>query len=418
MKFFKLMMIAFLAMLGLNSCSNDSTPPLDFIEVDYSKDLVGTWTYIAENGQAEAMVIKEDGSFAVTGIAKGGYLYEEKGTIKVENNKVSLVFEGDSEVFKGRLELVVGKSMSIVFNEENDIRLTYDYCKEDLSDEVIGMWVCTYVPWMDADMAINVYQADGKAFFTGFAVGSANGYDANIETTYKVIGNLMFQSNPWKWDGAPEYLAFRLNYSPNGSEYGDVLTNTNLMPFGDEAFESTASMIRIKQNLNLVNRTYDYISAYVSNAKGTDEDFTIMGHTFNMSKIEASNLDMMFRSILSCIELNENSFKYKLRLNGNEREMNDPISVEGNKVVVDMSATNPACRKVEMYMFQDADDCQLHIYMPTKSFINYFANLLIPTLVSEGKLDTSNADAVEKVFADMESRIESINVSLVYKARK
>ena len=154
-------MIAFLAMLGLNSCSNDSTPPLDFIEVDHSKDLVGTWTYIAENGQSEAMVIKEDGSFAVTGIAKGGYLYEEKGTIKVENNKVSLVFEGDSEVFKGRLELVVGKSMSIVFNEENDIRLTYDYCKEDLSDEVIGMWVCSYVPWMDADMAINVYQADG-----------------------------------------------------------------------------------------------------------------------------------------------------------------------------------------------------------------------------------------------------------------
>ena len=412
------MMIAFLAMLGLNSCSNDSTPPLDFIEVDYSKDLVGTWTYIAENGQAEAMVIKEDGSFAVTGIAKGGYLYEEKGTIKVVNNKVSLVFEGDSEVFKGRLELVVGKSMSIVFNEENDIRLTYDYCKEDLSDEVIGMWVCTYVPWMDADMAINVYQADGKAFFTGFAVGSANGYDANIETTYKVIGNLMFQSNPWKWDGAPEYLAFRLNYSPNGSEYGDVLTNTNLMPFGDEAFESTASMIRIKQNLNLVNRTYDYISAYVSNAKGTDEDFTIMGHTFNIAKMEAANLDMMFRSILSCIELNENSFKYKLRLNGNEREMNDPISVEGNKVVVDMSATNPACRKVEMYMFQDADDCQLHIYMPTKSCINYFANLLIPTLVSEGKLDTSDTAAVEKIFADMESRIESINVSLIYKARK
>jgi hypothetical protein len=69
-------------------------------------------------------------------------------------------------------------------------------------------------------------------------------------------------------------------------------------------------------------------------------------------------------------------------------------------------------------MFQDADDCQLHIYMPTKSFINYFANLLIPTLVSEGNLDTSNADAVEKVFADMESRVESINASFVFKARK
>ena len=68
-------------------------------------------------------------------------------------------------------------------------------------------------------------------------------------------------------------------------------------------------------------------------------------------------------------------------------------------------------------MFQDANDNQLHIYMPTKSFINYFANLQIPTLVQEGKLDTTDAAAVAKVFADMEARIESINVSLVYKAR-
>jgi hypothetical protein len=71
-----------------------------------------------------------------------------------------------------------------------------------------------------------------------------------------------------------------------------------------------------------------------------------------------------------------------------------------------------------MYMFQDADDSQLHIYMPTKSFINYFANLQIPTLKAEGKLDTNDAAAVEKVFADMEARIESINVSLILKARK
>lgn len=392
-------------------------PPLDFIEVDHSKDLVGTWTYISDEGLAEAMEIKDDGSFSVTGIMKGGYLYEEKGVIKVVNNKVSLAYDS-GDVFNGRLELVAGKSMSIVLNEENDIRLTYDYCKEDLSDEIVGMWVCTYVPWMDADMAINMYQTDGKAFFTGFVVGSDNGYDANIETTYKVIGNLMFQSNPWNWDGAPQYLVFRLNYSPNGSEYGDVLTNTNITALGDESFETTASMIRVKQELNLNGRTYDYISAYVSNANGKDEDFTILGNTFNISEIDSINLDMMFRSVLSCIELKDNTIKFTFNNDGKESVFNDPISVEGNKVIVDMSAENSAYRKVEMYMFQDANDNQLHIYMPTKSFINYFANLQIPTLVAEGKLDTSDTAAVEKVFADMESRIESINVSFVMKARK
>ena len=409
MKFFKLMMIAFLAMLGLNSCSNDSTPPLDFIEVDHSKDLVGTWTYV-EGEQAEVIEIKEDGSFNITGVMIHGALYEEKGTIKVVNNKVSLVFEGDSEVFEGRLELVAGKSMSIVLNEENDIRLTYDYCNVDLSDEIVGMWVLNN----GQEMRIHSFDEKGNAVFTGWS-DVLDEFSVLEDSEYKVVGDLIFQGFSNDKDSFPKYIASKLIYSPNGTAYGDIMSFKHRLFDGTETIQS---WLRVKQNLNLVNRTYDYISAYVSNAKGTDEDFTIMGHTFNIAKMEANNLDMMFRSILSCIELNENSFKYKLRLNGNEREMNDPISVEGNKVVVDMSATNPACRKVEMYMFQDADDCQLHIYMPTKSFINYFANLLIPTLVSEGKLDTSDAAAVEKVFADMESRIESINVSLVYKARK
>ena len=409
MKFFKLMMIALLAMLGLNSCSNDSTPPLDFIEVDHSKDLVGTWTYV-EGEQAEVIEIKEDGSFNITGVMIHGALYEEKGTIKVVNNKVSLVFEGDDEVFEGRLELVAGKSMSIVLNEENDIRLTYDYCNVDLSDEIVGMWVLNN----GQEMRIHSFDEKGNAVFTGWS-DALDEFSVLEDSEYKVVGDLIFQGFSNDKDSFPKYIASKLIYSPNGTAYGDIMSFKHRLFDGTETIQS---WLRVKQNLNLVNRTYDYISAYVSNAKGTDEDFTIMGHTFNISNIEASNLDMMFRSILSCIELNENSFKYKLRLNGNEREMNDPISVEGNKVVVDMSATNPACRKVEMYMFQDADDCQLHIYMPTKSFINYFANLLIPTLVSEGKLDTSDAAAVEKVFADMESRIESINVSLVYKARK
>ena len=69
-------------------------------------------------------------------------------------------------------------------------------------------------------------------------------------------------------------------------------------------------------------------------------------------------------------------------------------------------------------MFQDVDDCQLHIYMHTDAFINDFANLRIITMLQEGKLDINDATAVAKVFADMEARIESINVSFVMKARK
>ena len=410
MKFFKLMMIALLAMIGLNSCSNDSTPPLDFIEVDYSKDLVGTWTYV-EGEQAEVIEIKEDGSFNITGVMIHGALYEEKGTIKVVNNKVSLVFEGDSEVFEGRLELVAGKSMSIVLNEEYDVRLTYDYCKTDLSDEIVGMWVLNN----GQEMRIHSFDEKGNAVFTGWANPSGEEFSVLEDSKYKVVGDLIFQGFSTDEGATYKYIASKLIYTPDGTAHGDIMSFKHLLFDGTETVQS---WLRVKQELNLNGRTYDYISAYVSNAKGKDEDFTIMGNTFNISEIDSINLDMMFRSVLSCIELNENSFKYTVKFEGQDIVSNDPISVEGNKVIVDMGVEYPGLRKVEMYMFQDADDTQLHIYMPTKSFINYFANLQIPTLVAEGKLDTSDTVAVEKVFADMESRVESINVSLVLKARK
>ena len=96
MKNFKFWAIALVAMVGLNSCSEDCDH--DFIEHDFTNELVGTWTFL--NGDlAEAMVIKADGSFTTTGVMKGGALYEEKGTIKVVNNKVTLAFDGDKETF-------------------------------------------------------------------------------------------------------------------------------------------------------------------------------------------------------------------------------------------------------------------------------------------------------------------------------
>ena len=90
----------------------------------------------------------------------------------------------------------------------------------------------------------------------------------------------------------------------------------------------------------------------------------------------------------------------------------------GNKVTLDFSDVNPACRKVEMHMFQDKDDSQLHMYMHTDAFINYFANVEVATLIAMGEINQTDEAAIAKVFADMEARVESINVSFVMKARK
>ena len=92
MKIFKFLAVALVAMLGFTACDKDCDH--NFIEHDFTQDIVGTWTSL--NGElAEAMVIKEDGSFTTTGVMKGGSMYEEKGTIKVVNNKVTHAFDGD-----------------------------------------------------------------------------------------------------------------------------------------------------------------------------------------------------------------------------------------------------------------------------------------------------------------------------------
>ena len=405
MKIFKLMTIALVAMLGFTACDNDP----EHIYDDHSADLVGTWTCLTEN-YAEALIIKADGTAVSYGVEDGKYWENVKGTVTVKENNITMIFEDDDN-WTGHFDVIPGMAFSLF--EENGERYIYQYCANDLSDEIVGMWVCTYVPWMEADMAINVYQADGKAFFTGFVGDADFDYASNVETTYKVIGDLMFQSNPMSYEGAPKYLAFRMNYSPNGSEYGDVLTNTNIMAFGDETIETTASMIRIRQSLDLTGKVYDYKSAYVTNAKGKDEDFSIMGNIFNIANINAGDFDIILGSTLFCVELNANSIKHKYILNGQDKVFDAPITVDGNKVTLDMSAVNPALRKVEMYMYQDADDSQLHMYMHTDAFINYFANLEVVTLIAEGKINQTDEAAIAKVFADMEARVESINVSFV-----
>ena len=281
------------------------------------------------------------------------------------------------------------------------------------------MWVCTYVPWMDADMAINVYQADGKAFFTGFVGNADFDYASNVETTYKVIGDLMIQTNPMSYEGAPKYLAFRLDYAPNGSEYGDVLTNTNLMLFGDEVIETTASMIRVKQSLDLADQKYDYIKTFVTNVKGEDKDIPFLNTSFNFAKMDGSIIDKFLKSILFNVEFPDaNTINYSFMLEGQNLPMSAPIEVEGNKMTIKMSANDPVFHDVVVYTFQDKDNSQMHMYMPTSSFEKFFANTSVSVMLGYGQLDKNDADAIAAVYQNVADAVESINLSLVMSKTK
>ena len=399
------MAIALVAMLGLNSCSNEQ----NFIDVDHSADLVGTWTCL-EADHAAAYIFNADGTVATTGIDGEAYWEDEKGTYSVVNNKITMEFES-GRIINGSFDIIPGQAISIVGEKG---RHTYQYCKEDLADEVVGMWVCNNVTWMDADMAINVYQADGKALFTGFVGDVADGYAANVETKYKVIGDLMFQSNPMSYEGAPQYIVFRLNYSPNGTELGDVLTNTTLMAFGDEVIELTASMLRIKQYLELPGMKYDYIKTFISNVKGEDKDIEFFNTTFNFAKFDNSILDKFLKSTLFSVHFPDaNTIEYSFLLGGQLTSMQAPIAVDGNKMTIKMSELNAVYRDVDVYTFQDQDNTQMHIYMPTSTFENFLGNMQLNIMAAKGQADLADAAAVKAVFDTIENAIETINVSLV-----
>lgn len=410
MKIFRILAIALVAMLGFTACEKHEC---DFIEVDHSADLVGTWTYLSAN-YAEALVIKADGSVVSTGVEDGEYWDGVKGTIKTVNNKMTLTFE-DGDNYEGRFEMLCGEAFTI-FNEEGDY-MTYRYCANDLSDEIVGTWVRTETPGDENTISIQNFKNDGKAYFTGYLPDF--GFLNNGCTNYKVIGDLMIQELP---QGVNEnvptyYVAGRMTYTPN-STLGDIHTVTGYTYNGEDYTPVTYTWLRIKDSLNFTGKTYDYSSAYVSNAKGIDENFTILGQTFNMANINGVNFDMLFRSELFCSDLSANALTLRFRANGRDIEIIIPITVDGNKITLDLSAENPAYRKVDMYVFQDADDSQLHMYMNTKAFIDYFACMELYYSLSSGRINPTDTAAIEKVFTDMEARVESINASFVFKLRK
>ena len=414
MKIFKLMVVALVAMVGLNSCSEDCDH--DFIEVDYSNALVGTWTLMNE-GFAEAWVVKEDGSVEVTGVLDGEY-YETKGTVKVKNNKMSYKFDNGDQ-FEGILEIIPGKCFSLAYESDYQFedRVTYNYCANDLADEIVGMWVCNDGRVdVKNDMMIQTFNADGSLTYTGYAP-LTGGFTLNGEGTYKVIGDLAFLklSEENLVEGASEYMVKKLNYSPMGTAMGDIITFKGY--YNGE--EMTLSWLRIKQHLDLAGQNYDYIKTFVSNVSGEDKDIPFLNTSFNFAKMDGSIIDKFLKSILFNVEFpNENTINYSFLLEGQNLPMSAPIEVEGNKMTIKMSENDPVFHDVVVYTFQDQDNSQMHMYMPTSSFEKFFANTSVSVMLGYGQIDKNDADAIAGVYQSVADAVHSINLSLVMSKSK
>ena len=397
-----------MAMFGFIACEQHECN-----DYDHSADLVGTWTCLQE-GYAAALVIKADGTALSTGYDGEEFWENVAGSFVVENGMVTMTFE-DGDNFHGHFDIIPGMAFSIYTDEGN--RLTFNYCKEDLSEEVVGMWVCNDgMPGVENDMAIITYSEDGKMTMT--APNSTFIHDdfVNQVSDYKVVGDLVFKLFPKEnfAEGGNPYLVSRVAYTKNGTSLGDVLIEKQHTPTENGVVELTFSFLRIKQYLELPGMKYDYIKTFVSNVKGVDKDVDVMGFTFNFAKMDGVILDKMLKTVLFAVEFPDaNTIRYSCQYNKFSMEMDAPIAVDGNKMTVKMNQRDAAFKDVDLYTFQDQDNTQMHMYMPTHSVVNFFGNMQIAFMSELGQLDKTDAAAVKAVFDNIDAAVESINLSLV-----
>lgn len=398
-----------MAMFGFNSCEQH-----ECLDHDHSADLVGTWTFLSANF-TEALTIKADGTLVSTGVADGAYWEDIAGKIVVEDNNVTLSFV-DGDTFEGHIDIIPGVAFSI-YNEQ-DGRFIFNYCENDLSDEIIGMWVCHDTPAEgESEMMIETFDKNGKSTLTGFLPLEADAEQIlNNQTDYRVVGDLLFITIPADKVGGerPQYVVHKLTYSPDATTTGDIMTFKSTVAVGNEVIEGTSSWLRVKQSLDLAGKKYDYIKTFVSNVKGLDKDVEFMGYTFNFAKMDGVKLDKMLKTLLFNVEFPDaNTIKYSCHYNNEPMSLDAPIVVDGNKMTVKMSTKDAAYKDIDLYTFQDKDNTQMHMYMPTYAFINFFGNMQATIMSQMGDLDLTDAAAVKAVFDSIDNAVETINVSFV-----
>jgi hypothetical protein len=417
MKKIKFMILALVAMCGFSACSEDCDH--NFIEVDYSKDIVGTWT-VLEPEHSAAYIFNADGTLSTTGFDGEEYWEDVKGTYSVVNNKITIKFETGRNI-NGSFDIIPGQSISIVGEKG---RHTYNYCEEDLSDEIVGMWVCNDgLPGVENDMGIKTFTENGKMALTTPTSEFINKDFVNVESDYKVIGNLLFMMLPKQnvAEGKVPYLASQLTYIPNGTSLGDILVETSYVTFNDgDVIYSISSWLRIKQGLDLPGQKYDYIKTFVSNVKGEDKDIEFMGYTFNFAKMDGSGLDKMLKAILFNVEFQSaDTLCYSYQYNNNVETFKAPIEVDGNKMTIKMSKKVPTLKDVVLYTFQDADCSQMHFYMHKTAFVNFYTNMQAMLLAgTDEQFDITDANAVNAIYNTINDAVETINVSLVMSKSK
>ena len=410
MKNFKILLMALVAMCGLNSCSDDCDH--DYIEYDYSKDLVGTWSVIGPD-YVEALVIKDDGTMHCTCV-DGTELSEYTARYEVANNRMKLVW-ADGTIEEGRLDVVRGASFSVIFDDETGEGYYYARCPENLSDKMDGSWLYQ----TDETSEIHSYYADGTTDCRAYYYHLDEQFETLVTGTYQVIGNILFETVTYG-EGMELSFGSRISYVPGGSPFGDVLKSETFTMEGDELIESVESVVRVNPSLDLAGMKYDYKETQVTNVKGEDQEVSFMGFTINFAQMDGSELDKLLRTLLFNIEFPDaETLRYTYHQNNGKETFDAPIEVVDNKITVKMSAKAPTLKDVTFYAFQNVDGNRMHLCMDKVAFVNFHANMQAMLMeATDEQFDIADAEAVNAIYNHIDNAVESIKVSFVMTASK
>lgn len=392
-----------------------------FAKAGVPSQFVGTWTSIS-NGYAEYLSINADGSAVSTGRYEDGTLWiDSKGKVAVLGSIFTWEFD-DGDFAAGQCQVIEGETMTIT-DKRNGKKRIFKYCKDDLSQTVLGMWFISKgaLPNGSPQQLVCNFKDNGKVDITGVVFVNEGNPDGESmlhrEMEYKVYGDLlMVESIAGFADaGKKSYQFCRMSYQEGTTTMGNVIT---LEQYVDSVSKTIlSSMLSVKQYLELENRKYQYNSIYVSNAKGVDQEVDVFGVPINFGKMDGGVLDKLMKSLLMTYEFpTADKVVLSYYVNGQQKSKEMPITVDGNKLVFKMSSLNPALRDIECFAFQDFTNSQLHYYMNKGGVVNFGANILLLQLAKENKIDLNDKDAVDKLFNELGAMIESINMTYVFKA--
>ena len=261
-----------------------------FVDSPFPKSLVGTWTCL-EGNFAEALTIHEDGSLVSTRLEGNNYWEGMEGTFMEEEGTYGIELNGDYTF--GTYEVVSGELLAFIDAKTNK-RRTYHYCKEDLSEEIVGMWI---LQDQETEISVQNYHEDGSMENVGYYYIEGIRYDVSDSGTYKVIGDLLFTS--YLMEDGTDVVVTRIDYTPEALPLGDVMVSTRFLHAeGFGTWEIVYTWLRVKQELNLAGKSYDYTKTFVTHAKGEDKDIPFLDTSFNFAKMDGSIIDKFLKSTL------------------------------------------------------------------------------------------------------------------------